>query len=845
MKIAVVAVHGVGKHLAGETQNAMVDLLLSLPARGPYELARNYSEFVSVDLQIPLQPVKTIGLETSAAQTVNGLPKPPMPDSPAGKNRLTNLYQEPSATFAARAQKDGETTPGDAGLNWTDVLLRGYRGGQDGNVYRTARLEGKRLRDNAEVHIYEVLWADLAKPNNTVITFFLSLFQLILHLASLSRVAIDTGAAEGKGRVWSAYRTVQRWAVRLLQAFIPPLELLLLISLGPCVLEVWQATSGQYWTPIALGVLGAIALGTVWILNAKRAATEHPRVWAFRVFLLLLTGVVVPLILIFLLHWFTPNAEMQKDIASALLFWLIPGLGLFYWILKQYEDARKGVSVTGMTFFVMAGVMFLLFLWPAHHSASKDTRLVVLASLWTGQVILCVIRWCWFLMVGCAIAASLLGSIAWRRMKRDRPEGDQWGRARAAVRTSRLALALPLVSFLLVTLMIWAAFLSATRKLMPENEPIFSEAVVADAIKPSWYATLEQVRLVPPRGLTVRNKGFEVAGSKREGGPQNDYALRVFAWTMGYHLPFTLLFIGLTTFLLVWWVLPSVLSESMVPRGKPRAPRDASDAVSLRMGTWMSRGLDATTVVTLLLWSAVFVLPWLYKLAAQKWPLLDDVIFGPLTFSLVTNTLVGFTLLAALAKGGQTVLATLLDVDTYLRSTPVYATPRATIFERYISTLRYLRSHGDENNPGYDSIVIVAHSLGALISGDLLYYLQSERGKEEWQKPDPAEPSASKFTSIPITLLTMGNPARQLLNRFFPYLYDWVRPGPDNGKCPLPAPIPSPDDSKTLEIKDAAPPDPADLGLTRWINAYRSGDYVGRSLWLNEWYHRPAYSTES
>ncbi|MGB8538695.1 MAG: hypothetical protein WCD57_19890 [Acidobacteriaceae bacterium] len=849
MKIAIVAVHGVGKHLAGETQNAMADLLLSLPARGPYESPRNYTEFVSIDLQIPLQPVKTIdSVQARAAHpldnggtsdTVTGLPNPP-----DGMSRLTNLYQEQSATLAARAQKDGDVTPGQAGLDWTDVLLSGYRGGQDGNVYRTARLQGKRLRDNAEVHIYEVLWADLAKPNNTVITFFLSLFQLILHLASLSRLAIDTGAGEGKGRVWSTYRTVQRWAVRLLQAFIPPLELLLLISLGPCVLEVWLTTSGQLWTPIALGVLGAIALGTVWILNAKRAATEGPRVWAFRVFLLLLTGVVVPLILTFLLRWLTPRPEMQRDISSALLFWLIPGFGLFYWILNQYEDARKGVFATGMAFFAIGLVTFLIFLWQADLSVSPDTPLVVLASLWTGQVILGVIRFFWGLMAGCAIAASLLGSVAWRQMKKSRPKGDQWGRARAAVRTSRLALALPLVSFLLVTLMIWAAFLSATRQLMPENEPIFSQAVVGEAITPSWYAPLQRVRLLPPKDLTVPKDGFVQKGKKKEGAPPNDYALRVFAWTMGYHLPLTLLFVALTSFLLVWWVLPSVLSENTVPRGKPRAPRDASDAVSLRMGTWMSRGLDATTVVTLLLWSAVFLLPILYTLTASQWPLLDDV-FGPLTFSIVTNTVVGFTLLAAIAKGGQTVLATLLDVDTYLRSTPVYATPRATIFERYISTLRYLRSYQDENNHGYDSIVIVAHSLGALISGDLLYYLQSERGKEEWHQPDPAKPSASKFTSIPITLLTMGNPTRQLLNRFFPYLYDWVRPGPDNGKCPLPDPMPFPDDPQTLVIEDTAPPDPASLGLICWINAYRSGDYVGRSLWLDEWYHRPAYSRGS
>src|ERR1700760_2451541 len=133
MKIAVVAVHGVGKHLAGETQNAMADLLLSLPARGPYDSARNYSEFVSVDLQIPLQPVKTIASLSKGAALPRTSSSQAAANRPDGMNRLTNLYQEQSATFAARAQEDSHVTPGQAGLDWTDVLLREYRGGQDGN----------------------------------------------------------------------------------------------------------------------------------------------------------------------------------------------------------------------------------------------------------------------------------------------------------------------------------------------------------------------------------------------------------------------------------------------------------------------------------------------------------------------------------------------------------------------------------------------------------------------------------------------------------------------------------------------------------------------------------------
>ena len=191
-----------------------------------------------------------------------------------------------------------------------------------------------------------------------------------------------------------------------------------------------------------------------------------------------------------------------------------------------------------------------------------------------------------------------------------------------------------------------------------------------------------------------------------------------------------------------------------------------------------------------------------------------------------------------IAKSGQSVLSTILDVDTYLRASPINATPRATIFERYISTLRYLRAYRDVQGHGYDQIIIVAHSLRALISGDLLFYLQSEEGRKEWYDSDAKGP---KFTSVPMTLFTVGNPVRQLLNRFFPYLYDWVRPVPDNGEHPLPAPA-SLNDAR---IGDDALPDPSALGLARWVNAYRSGDYVGRSIWLDEWYHRPAYSVAS
>jgi hypothetical protein len=432
------------------------------------------------------------------------------------------------------------------------------------------------------------------------------------------------------------------------------------------------------------------------------------------------------------------------------------------------------------------------------------------------------------------VAASVLGSFAWR--KKMRADAQEGARARAAVRTSRLALALPVVSFLIVTVLIWAAVLSGTREFLPKGESIFSEALLDDPT-PHWTIGA----LDPPASLALASKDFQESPVPESAPLHNNYALRVFAWTMGSHLPFLLLLVTLTSFLLLWWVLPSVLTEAMVPREVTKPPRDTSDKDSVRMGTWMSRGLDATTFVTLLLWSAIFVIPAAYKVAAYEWPSFG-LRMSVITFHIVTNTFIGFALLAALAQRGRTVLATILDVDTYLRTTPTDGTPRALIFERYVSTLRYLRLFRDESGHGYDSIVILAHSLGALISGDVLYYLQSDKGAEEWCPSRRSTPKlAPKFTAIPIALITVGNPVRQLLNRFFPYLYDWVRPVPDNGADPLPEPLPLPKPGAEFKIDDTLPPDPADLGLTCWINAFRSGDYVGRSLWLGEWYHRPSY----
>ena len=67
---------------------------------------------------------------------------------------------------------------------------------------------------------------------------------------------------------------------------------------------------------------------------------------------------------------------------------------------------------------------------------------------------------------------------------------------------------------------------------------------------------------------------------------------------MGYQMPITLLLVALAICVLVWWVTPSVLVEAFQLRNKTLPPRTSNNSQSRALGSWLSRGLDATSVVT-------------------------------------------------------------------------------------------------------------------------------------------------------------------------------------------------------------------------------------------------------
>ena len=253
-RVAVIGVHGVAHHDPGETAHAMADLLLSLPSYDPVEKRddgsnrscgeqnpqREFTPFTSTGLQIPLQPI-------CIERNKRVEPRYRKPKLKFHKEPFFKFLQEGSSEFArAISPRDDPAEgarlaaqPGAVGHQFTAQLLQNYRGGATGNQYVTTRLEGRRPKDNTEVHIYEMFWADLARPTNSLVSFFLAFFQLILHLPSLSRLAIDS--RPNANLSWKIFQSLHRYASRVLQILIPLAKVTLLIvlfSAAPIVAQV-------------------------------------------------------------------------------------------------------------------------------------------------------------------------------------------------------------------------------------------------------------------------------------------------------------------------------------------------------------------------------------------------------------------------------------------------------------------------------------------------------------------------------------------------------------------------------------------------------------------------------
>ena len=330
-----------------------------------------------------------------------------------------------------------------------------------------------------------------------------------------------------------------------------------------------------------------------------------------------------------------------------------------------------------------------------------------------------------------------------------------------------------------------------------------STALFANLTLAVWTAVFKTVQNIVPANAAYRPIFIE--------GPlPNLLCLRSATTTIDCFLKETLMVSASRAFILitvvfglfvigaVWSILPSVLVESKPPR------KQEDSAVPMHaLGVWLTRGLS--------------FIPWTAEIftvlfVAAIWRAVITMCTPPPENSWTAISAAAALLLALIGArfwlpGARGALDVVIDVDNYLRQHPKNNTPRARIAARFASVFDFLLKP-ERCGHTYDSIVIIAHSQGTVIVADLLRFLKLEK-----------HPLSSALATKNVALFTMGNPLRQLYSRAFSGLYPWVWP--------------------------AGRPTLDDVGVKEWINAYYSGDYVGRFVWEDKalpsmWYRRDA-----
>jgi hypothetical protein len=407
--------------------------------------------------------------------------------------------------------------------------------------------------------------------------------------------------------------------------------------------------------------------------------------------------------------------------------------------------------------------------------ARAEPHALVYAGFRVAEPLYLALRVCWVVLLG----SSWVVFVAGLALVITRPQD---GPVRRAVWTVLLALSIPSLAILFITTALWKAL-----------------ALTTGTVGSGTYVVLH----VPLIGLATTSTSLD------------GFVALLVDDSIGDGLPLILLLMAAAGVVAAWALGPVVWAERFPPPHNRHAEA---------LGNWLTNGFRLLAIASGFVVVAYLVVlplgaaatmdvdsPALASIGATL-AAIGGALNVTLLFGLVgvpaTSLLVFANRLQSLAAGFRTPLDILLDVDNYLRMDPRTHTVRARIFARYLSLLAMLgrRDGLSEWRDGYDAIVIVAHSQGTVITADLFRFLHSTGRLTALQLP-------------PVYLFTMGSPLRQLYGERFPDLYAWACHD-DGDAWAAGRPIP-----------DTQSPDPAALGVERWVNVYRSGDYVGRWLW--------------
>jgi hypothetical protein len=756
-RVAVVVVHGIADQRPGQTVREIVRLLCHGGEGAP--------RFVQGEMHDVLVPVAKLEPGDAPASTQS-----PMQDAGGEARRVESARQRPGTPSGFyQDRKSASVEPADLrvqsqdlGIALNDYLLGRLTLSEGDALYEATRVSLRRRADDRAVDVYEMYWADLSRLGAGGLRTLSSLYQLFFHLSTLAADVVDqVSLSTGGGAGWRILQSLHAWLAWLMKApaAIVQLSMLLVVVFGAAAF-VPPEQQGQLLAALfGVGAIALAALGALAWLHGTSVLTRWLKL------LLLLTGAVASLA--------AAVAALRAESWIAMIYFgacalAIAPLGAY--LIERYARVTRGVRVLGHLLVAATVITLCVEARRLLPHATTQFEWMLTAALHVGELLFAAVLLVWAVFVSVQIAALLLGLWLGRA-------GDV--RVKASLHTSCLALVVSAALFAVLSLVLWSVV----------------SYIAGLALDDLYYEPMIFASGYRSAAIFLDERVHSLGGF---------FTPLVFASTL-------LAAAGLLV------LAPSLLEELSPSRNVDAgAARRGAAVWSERLGAWLGGGIR---------WLGT-TFTWLVPLGAIAGGVLYlAFVFQQFAFSAgVAASLVqwlagrlehfqGETLVAAgkwLAGGALTIAAlgsrftqtfgrlrvaidAVLDIDNYFGDPPDRQPPRARIYSRYASLLSYLR------DGSYARIVIVSHSQGTVISADLLRYLHVQRRLHDI------------VGGIPLALVTVGSPLRDLYAERFPLLYEWMG-------------------SSEAGFTTAAP-SASDLGATEWVNACRSGDYVGRFIW--------------
>lgn len=644
--------------------------------------------------------------------------------------------------------------------------LRSYEADEQPRVFETVRLDGRHNETRCSVHVYEGYWADLSRLTQGILAFFGELYQLLLHLPSLGRNTVDYARAENDNK---GLWPLFSWSHRWSVRLLTLFIVVLNLVLASLVLPALAPRLTRLPAPPKEPPPKYAPIAGCCRLPAVTPVPPKPEEGPGVVDVLTQTILALALI--------GANALVLRQRRSPWLLWSIApliaaaaGVFLAYLIGKYWGSGRLLVFEAWLISAVLIGALL------------KQYETMRRGALLVGGSLLAAVGITLFIFLDCGDGSELALTTAVLHV--------------LEIVSVVLQVAWRVhVPWLLVTIVIgfvccatasewrhrawntaWTARVTLT----------LSSALFANLTLAIWAALFAGVKNVLPPGNftpltmgTILNRLLCLNLSTVDPAQWVKQSLTVSA-----SRAFIYITIAFAVFVIaaIWSIFPSVLVET-----KP--PKQTAESTRMRaLGVWLTRGLNFIPFAAELFGGLlIFVVYLACKQVLKCTPPAD---------SSWTAISAAAALLAALIgarfwlPGASAALDVMLDVDNYLRQHPTTSTPRARIAERIASLLEFILTP-ERCGHAYDSVIIIAHSQGTIIAADLLRFLQRAN-----------KPLSEALESRNLAFFTMGNPLKQLYARAFSGLYPWVWAGQT----------------------------PADVGVKEWVNAYCSGDYVGRVI---------------